>query len=48
MALLSGGGYAQYCVVDERLLMLPPAGMELQEAGAIPEVPPLVVTAHLS
>lgn len=37
MALLAGGGYAEYVNVDERLVMRVPAGMDLKTAGAIPE-----------
>lgn len=37
MALLSGGGYAQYAVSLERLTMPVPAGVDLRNAAAIPE-----------
>ncbi|XP_066536377.1 quinone oxidoreductase PIG3 isoform X2 [Hoplias malabaricus] len=37
MALLSGGGYAQYAAVPEELLMPVPSHLSLDEAAAIPE-----------
>lgn len=37
MALLSGGGQAQYVTVPEGLLLPIPAGMTLLQAAAIPE-----------
>ncbi|KAM8834205.1 quinone oxidoreductase PIG3 [Synchiropus picturatus] len=37
MALLSGGGYAEYVAVPETLLMPSPAGLSLQQSAAIPE-----------
>ncbi|XP_076834834.1 quinone oxidoreductase PIG3 [Brachyhypopomus gauderio] len=37
MALLAGGGYAQYAVVPEELLMPVPSHVTLCEAAAIPE-----------
>lgn len=37
MALLSGGGQAQYATVPEGLLMPIPAGLTLPQAAAIPE-----------
>lgn len=37
MALLSGGGYAQYVAVPEELLMPVPSNLTLYEAAAIPE-----------
>ncbi|KAG9268702.1 quinone oxidoreductase PIG3 [Astyanax mexicanus] len=37
MALLSGGGYAQYVAVPEELLMPVPPHISLEEAAAIPE-----------
>ncbi|XP_062863779.1 quinone oxidoreductase PIG3 [Trichomycterus rosablanca] len=43
MALLSGGGYAQYVVVPEELLMPVPSHLTLYEAAAIPEA---WLTAH--
>jgi len=36
-ALIAGGGYAEYCVVDETNALPVPAGMSLIEAAAIPE-----------
>jgi len=36
-ALVSGGGYAEYCVVDERNALPVPAGLSLLEAAALPE-----------
>ena len=44
MALLSGGGYAQYAVVDEGCVLPIPAGMSYRDASAIPEV---FLTAYL-
>ncbi|MEM8900378.1 MAG: NAD(P)H-quinone oxidoreductase [Bacteroidota bacterium] len=38
MALLPGGGYAEYVNIDEGLAMPIPKGISLQEAAAIPEV----------
>ena len=37
MALVSGGGYAQYCPADESHCLPIPAGIDLIEAAAIPE-----------
>jgi NADPH2:quinone reductase len=37
MALVPGGGYADYCVVDERNALPIPAGLTAIEAAAIPE-----------
>jgi len=37
-ALLSGGGYAEYVSVDERLVMPIPEGISFEEAGGIAEV----------
>lgn len=37
VALLSGGGYADHVVVDEKLCLPVPEGLSLEEAGAIPE-----------
>ena len=37
MALLSGGGYAQYVAVPEELLMPVPSHLTLDEAAAVPE-----------
>lgn len=36
-ALLGGGGYAQYCVVDGRHALPVPKGMDLLQAAALPE-----------
>ncbi|HEY8450086.1 MAG TPA: alcohol dehydrogenase catalytic domain-containing protein, partial [Bacillota bacterium] len=36
--LLAGGGYAEYVVTHERLLMPIPDGLSLEEGAAIPEV----------
>lgn len=38
MGIVAGGGYAQYLAVHERLAVRIPAGISLEEAGAIPEV----------
>eukprot|EP00297_Palpitomonas_bilix_P009730 CAMPEP_0113881864 /NCGR_PEP_ID=MMETSP0780_2-20120614/8621_1 /TAXON_ID=652834 /ORGANISM="Palpitomonas bilix" /LENGTH=338 /DNA_ID=CAMNT_0000868785 /DNA_START=132 /DNA_END=1148 /DNA_ORIENTATION=- /assembly_acc=CAM_ASM_000599 len=38
MALLSGGGNAEYCVADSGCVMPMPAGMTFTDAAAIPEV----------
>lgn len=43
--LLEGGGYAQYTVCDERMLLPIPANMSWEEAAAIPEV---FYTAYLN
>jgi NADPH2:quinone reductase len=37
MSLVSGGGYAQYCVAHESTAMRIPAGLSMLEAGATPE-----------
>lgn len=37
MALLSGGGYAEYVAVPEELLMPVPSNLTLSQAAAIPE-----------
>src|SRR6185312_6482724 len=37
MSLVSGGGYAQYCVAHESIAMTIPAGLSMREAGATPE-----------
>ena len=37
MALVNGGGYAPYCLADERSAMAKPAGLSFEEAAAIPE-----------
>jgi tumor protein p53-inducible protein 3 len=36
--LLPGGGYAEYCVIHERMAMHIPEGFSFEEAAAIPEV----------
>ncbi|MBL4756248.1 MAG: NAD(P)H-quinone oxidoreductase [Rhizobiales bacterium] len=36
-ALTAGGGYAQYCTVDERSAMPIPSNLSMMEAAAIPE-----------
>lgn len=38
MALLPGGGYAEYAVVPHEMAMAVPPGLSLEEAAAIPEV----------
>jgi hypothetical protein len=38
MALVPGGGYADYCVVDERNALPIPAGLTAIEAAAIPDL----------
>lgn len=37
MALVAGGGYAEYCIAHESHALAVPAGLPLTEAGAIPE-----------
>jgi NADPH2:quinone reductase len=37
MALVNGGGYAEYCVADESACMPIPEGISMVEAAAIPE-----------
>jgi NADPH2:quinone reductase len=37
MSLVSGGGYAQYCIAHESIAMPIPAGLSMTEAGATPE-----------
>ncbi|WP_336332684.1 NAD(P)H-quinone oxidoreductase [Pseudomonas putida] len=37
MALVPGGGYAQYAVADERTTLHLPEGLSLEEAAALPE-----------
>jgi NADPH2:quinone reductase len=37
MSLVSGGGYAQYCIAHESIAMPVPAGLSMTEAGATPE-----------
>lgn len=36
--LLPGGGYAEYCTIHQKLALPIPAGIDVQEAAAIPEV----------
>ncbi len=36
-ALVSGGGYAEYCVADERHALSVPDGLSMEEAAGIPE-----------
>lgn len=36
--LLGGGGYAEYCTIDQHLAMKIPEGFSYEEAAAIPEV----------
>ncbi len=43
MGIVAGGGYAERVVVDERVAVAIPAGMDMTVAGAIPEV---YMTAH--
>jgi len=38
MGILGGGGYAEYVTVHERTAVRVPAGVSLEDAGAIPEV----------
>jgi NADPH2:quinone reductase len=38
MGILGGGGYAQYVTAHERTVVRVPAGISLEDAGAIPEV----------
>lgn len=38
MGIVAGGGYAERVVVDERVAVSVPAGMDMTVAGAIPEV----------
>jgi putative PIG3 family NAD(P)H quinone oxidoreductase len=38
MGILGGGGYAEYVTVHERMAVRVPAGLPLEDAGAIPEV----------
>jgi NADPH2:quinone reductase len=35
--LVTGGGYAEYCAVDERLCLPVPAGFSFEEAAGLPE-----------
>jgi putative PIG3 family NAD(P)H quinone oxidoreductase len=36
-ALVNGGGYAQYCVAEETAALPIPAGLDMVQAGAVPE-----------
>ncbi len=38
MALVHGGGYAEFCAVDHRYVLPVPAGLSMIEAAAMPEV----------
>ncbi len=44
VALLAGGGYAEYVAVDERQIMRCPKGMDLETAGGFVEVAATVVS----
>lgn len=37
MALVNGGGYAEYCIADEPAALPVPAGLSMVEAAAVPE-----------
>ncbi len=37
MALVNGGGYAEYCIADEGSCLPVPAGLSMVEAAAVPE-----------
>lgn len=37
MALVNGGGYANYCIADERATIPKPAALSFEQAAAIPE-----------
>lgn len=37
MALVNGGGYAEYCIVEEGSCLPLPAGLTITEAGGLPE-----------
>lgn len=37
MALVNGGGYAQYCIAEEPATLPIPAGLSMAEAAAVPE-----------
>src|SRR5690348_15548825 len=37
MSLVSGGGYAQYCIAHESIAMPVPSSLSIEEAGATPE-----------
>jgi NADPH2:quinone reductase len=36
-ALVNGGGYAQYCLAEEPIALAIPAGLDMVQAGAVPE-----------
>src|SRR5262245_46267606 len=36
-ALVNGGGYAQYCIAEETSALPIPAGLDMTQAGAVPE-----------
>ena len=36
-ALVNGGGYAEYCIVEETAALPIPSGLDLVQAGAVPE-----------
>ena len=36
-ALVNGGGYAQYCIAEETAALPIPAGLDMVQAGAVPE-----------
>jgi putative PIG3 family NAD(P)H quinone oxidoreductase len=36
-ALVNGGGYAQYCLAEEPIALPVPAGLDMVQAGAVPE-----------
>jgi NADPH2:quinone reductase len=38
MGIVGGGGYAEYLAIHERKVVRAPAGISIQDAGAIPEV----------
>ncbi len=37
MALVNGGGYAQYCIAEEGCCLPVPAGLSMEEAAGVPE-----------
>ncbi|KUO55067.1 MAG: NAD(P)H-quinone oxidoreductase [Alphaproteobacteria bacterium BRH_c36] len=37
MALVNGGGYAQYCIADEPCCLAIPDGLSMEQAGGVPE-----------
>jgi putative PIG3 family NAD(P)H quinone oxidoreductase len=36
-ALVNGGGYARYCIADERTTLAQPAGLDARQSAALPE-----------